>query len=98
MPPLSLHDAIPVCQFHYRSMFRTTPSSATVIGPTPRERRHATKRAQILDAASRIFATQAYHLVNMDGVAQAAGVGKGTLYRYFTSKEDLYLEIGRANV
>jgi AcrR family transcriptional regulator len=29
----------------------------------------------------------------MDEVARVAGVGKGTLYRYFPSKEDLYLGI-----
>jgi AcrR family transcriptional regulator len=29
----------------------------------------------------------------MDHVARAAGVGKGTLYRYFPSKEDLYLTV-----
>src|SRR5262249_16636592 len=34
-----------------------------------------------------------YHLVNMDAIAHAAGVGKGTLYRYFPSKEDLYLAL-----
>jgi AcrR family transcriptional regulator len=51
------------------------------------------KRAQILEAASRIFATRVYHLVTMDEVARAARVGKGTLYRYFPSKEDLYLAI-----
>lgn len=61
--------------------------------PTPRAQRHATKRARILEAASRIFASRIYHLVNMDEVARAAGVGKGTLYRYFPSKEDLYLAI-----
>jgi len=61
--------------------------------PTPRAQRQATKRAQILEAASRIFATRIYHLVSMEQIAQAAGVGKGTLYRYFPSKEDLYLAI-----
>ena len=58
--------------------------------PVPRVVR---KRATILEAASRIFATRVYHLVTMDEVARAARVGKGTLYRYFPSKEDLYLAI-----
>ena len=55
--------------------------------------RRAKKRAPILEAASRVFATRVYHLVTMDEVAAAAHVGKGTLYRYFPSKEDLYLAI-----
>jgi AcrR family transcriptional regulator len=59
----------------------------------PRVPRRVRKRAQILEAASRIFATRVYHLVTMDEVAQAARVGKGTLYRYFPSKEALYLAI-----
>jgi AcrR family transcriptional regulator len=62
--------------------------------PAPsRGPRRARKRAHILDAASRIFARRVYHLVTMDEVARVARVGKGTLYRYFPSKEDLYLAI-----
>ncbi len=62
----------------------TSPSHA-------RARRHAAKREHIVDAASRVFAARPYHLVSMDQVAGAARVGKGTLYRYFPSKEELYL-------
>ena len=59
----------------------------------PREPWRERKRAQILEAASRIFAMRVYHLVQMEDIARAARVGKGTLYRYFPSKEDLYLAI-----
>jgi AcrR family transcriptional regulator len=55
--------------------------------------RQAAKREQIVEAASRVFAARPYHVVCMDDVAQAARVGKGTLYRYFPSKEDLYLGV-----
>jgi AcrR family transcriptional regulator len=66
-----------------------------IAAPTQASRapRRVRKRAQILEAASRIFATRVYHLVTMDEVAQAGHVGKGTLYRYFPSKEALYLAI-----
>jgi AcrR family transcriptional regulator len=57
---------------------------------TPRQ---AAKREQIVEAASRVFAARPYHVVCMDHVAEAARVGKGTLYRYFPSKEDLYLGV-----
>jgi AcrR family transcriptional regulator len=57
---------------------------------TPRQ---AAKREQIVGAASRVFAARPYHVVRMDDVAAAARVGKGTLYRYFPSKEDLYLGV-----
>jgi AcrR family transcriptional regulator len=53
----------------------------------------AAKREQIVGAASRVFAARPYHVVRMDDVAAAARVGKGTLYRYFPSKEDLYLGV-----
>jgi AcrR family transcriptional regulator len=63
-------------------------------GPTrPRTRRQTAKREHIVAAASRVFAARPYHRVCMDDVADAARVGKGTLYRYFPSKEDLYLAI-----
>jgi AcrR family transcriptional regulator len=66
------------------------PSS---IPPPRRAVLRARKRATILDGASRIFAARVYHHVTMDDVARETGVGKGTLYRYFPSKEDLYLAI-----
>jgi AcrR family transcriptional regulator len=55
--------------------------------------RQVAKREQIVEAASRVFAARPYHVVCMDDVALAARVGKGTLYRYFPSKEDLYLGV-----
>jgi AcrR family transcriptional regulator len=48
------------------------------------------KRQLIAATAARLFATLPYHKVKLDDVAAEAGVGKGTLYVYFKSKEDLY--------
>src|SRR5260221_14427097 len=45
----------------------------------------------MLDAAARLFGNQRYHEVRMDDVAAEAGVGKGTIYRYFEDKDELYL-------
>jgi AcrR family transcriptional regulator len=45
---------------------------------------------KILSAASRLFGTQRFHEVRMDDIAAEAAVGKGTLYRYFADKEELY--------
>jgi AcrR family transcriptional regulator len=69
-----------------------TPTQGRHTAP-PRARRQARKRTQILEAASRIFARRVYHQVTMDEIAREGHVGKGTLYRYFPSKEDLYLAI-----
>jgi TetR/AcrR family transcriptional repressor of mexJK operon len=45
---------------------------------------------KIVEAAARLFGTQRFHEVRMDDVALAAEVGKGTLYRYFRDKEELF--------
>lgn len=48
------------------------------------------KELAILDAASRVFASRPFHEVLIDTIATDAGIGKGTIYRYFETKEDLY--------
>ncbi len=48
------------------------------------------KRAQILRAATNVFSTREFHAVPVEDVAVAAGVGKGTLYLYFPTKEQLF--------
>ena len=41
----------------------------------------------ILDAAMRVFSQRGYHAATIADVAEAAGLGKGTLYLYFKNKE-----------
>jgi AcrR family transcriptional regulator len=53
------------------------------------------KRRIILDAALRAFADRGYHGTAVPEVAAEAGVGTGTLYRYFASKEVLVNELYR---
>jgi AcrR family transcriptional regulator len=48
---------------------------------------------KILAAASRLFGAQRFHEVRMEDVAAEAEVGKGTLYRYFHDKEELYIAL-----
>ena len=48
---------------------------------------------RILDAAARLFAGNHFHAVRMEDIAVEANVGKGTLYRYFRDKEELYLAL-----
>jgi len=47
-------------------------------------------RAAILRCASEVFSQRPYHEVLTDEISGRLHIGKGTLYRYFTSKEDLY--------
>lgn len=56
----------------------------------PQERADAARnRQRVLDAASRLFAEHGVDGVTMDAVAQAAGVGKGTVFRRFGDKSGL---------
>jgi len=48
---------------------------------------------RILEAASRLFAGRNFHEVRMEDVASEASVSKGTLYRYFHDKDELYLAL-----
>jgi AcrR family transcriptional regulator len=43
-------------------------------------------------AAERLFLGRPFHMVTTDQVAHEAHVGKGTIYRYFKSKDDLFFE------
>ena len=50
------------------------------------------RKLKILKAAAVSFATFGFHISDIDKIAKNAGVGKGTLYRYFQNKEDLFFE------
>lgn len=46
---------------------------------------------EILDAASALFAKHGYSDTTTEMLAEQLGVGKGTIYRYFPTKRDLFL-------
>lgn len=51
----------------------------------------AQREAEILAAAALVFAESGFRTVEVQAIADRAGVGKGTIYRYFPSKEKLFL-------
>jgi AcrR family transcriptional regulator len=51
----------------------------------------ALRREAILDAAATIFAQHGYPNTDMQLVADTLHIGKGTIYRYFPTKEHLFL-------
>jgi AcrR family transcriptional regulator len=53
------------------------------------------KLTHVLTIAGELFAGSDFQHVCMEDIAQRAGVGKGTLYNLFSSKEDLYFSIIR---
>ena len=55
------------------------------------EQRCAARREEILGQAARLFAQHGYSETDTQLLAETIGVGKGTVYRYFPSKRDLFL-------
>lgn len=65
-----------------------------LIQPVALERRDAARnRERILCTAQRLFAERGPSCVSMDEIAEAAGVGKGTLFRRFGSRAALALAV-----
>ncbi len=61
--------------------------------PERRAREKEQRRNFIIDAAEQVFFTKGISAATMDDVAEKAELSKGTLYLYFSSKEQLYLAI-----
>lgn len=53
----------------------------------------AAKQRRILDSAIQIFAAQGFTAANINVIARKAGISIGAMYKYFSSKEDLYLTV-----
>lgn len=54
-----------------------------------RGRRPATDHAAIERAAFRLFAERGFEETTVDAIAEAAGIGRRTLFRYYPSKNDI---------
>lgn len=57
------------------------------------EQQKQRKRTHIIHAAARVFAAKGFSGTMMADIANHAGMGKGTLYEYFASKEDLFFAV-----
>ena len=61
-------------------------------------RRPEARHEEIIAAATEVFATTGFARTKLEDVARRAKVSKGTLYRYFDSKDALFRDMVRANV
>jgi AcrR family transcriptional regulator len=57
--------------------------------------RSEARQRQILDCAKRVFAERGFHAANISHICEAAGIGRGTLYQYFTNKRSVLTAILR---
>ena len=51
------------------------------------------KRNRIINAALIIFSGDGFQNSKIEDIAKSADIGKGTLYEYFSSKDELFLEV-----
>jgi AcrR family transcriptional regulator len=71
----------------YRSV-TAVPSTTALQG----RRRSEASRKAILDATYELLKTVGFHQMSIEGVASRAGVGKATIYRWWSSKGVLAVE------
>jgi AcrR family transcriptional regulator len=63
--------------------------------PAVKEQKVKQKREVILNTARKVFARQGYADTDVQVIADLAGVGKGTVYRHFGNKQELFLATAR---
>ena len=75
------------------SMRQSIPAIAT-----RRERRKQARPGELLDAALDLFVEKGFAATRVEEVAARAGVSKGTLFLYFSSKDELFKAVVRENI
>lgn len=63
--------------------------------PRRRSRRKQTRPAEIVEAALALFTERGFAATKLEDVAARAGIGKGTIYLYFATKEELFRAVVR---
>jgi AcrR family transcriptional regulator len=78
-------------------MTRTAPATSraarTGVARMPTTARGIETRRSILAAARQLFASEGFHRTSVPSIVQAAGVGHGTFYEYFTSRSDVLVAL-----
>jgi AcrR family transcriptional regulator len=69
----------------------TTSKRPRPVGRPPDADLQERRRAELLDAATAVFSQRGFAEADVQEIADRTAVGKGTVYRYFASKEDLFL-------
>ncbi|MDQ0242818.1 AcrR family transcriptional regulator [Bacillus fengqiuensis] len=51
------------------------------------------KQTRIIETAMKLFSQKGYHSTSIQEIAENSGIAKGSIYNYFSSKEDLFMSI-----
>ena len=70
-----------------------TEAPLTGVAGRPLSSRGAQTRRRLLEAAEEVFADLGYHDASIVKLTEAAGVGQGTFYLYFSSKKEIFDEL-----
>jgi AcrR family transcriptional regulator len=65
----------------------------TSVDGRPLSARGARTRGRLIEAAEQVFAELGYHDASIVKLTEAAGVGQGTFYLYFTGKKEIFDEL-----
>jgi AcrR family transcriptional regulator len=77
----------------YRDLPGAEPGS-NGIEPTWRTAGPASRREELLTAATRLFRERGYHAVSMEEIGAAAGIAGPSIYRHFSGKADILVAAG----
>jgi TetR/AcrR family fatty acid metabolism transcriptional regulator len=69
-----------------------------VLGKTKKEVLAEFRSSEILEAAKKVFSSKGFNDATVDDVAEAAGIAKGTIYLYFPSKREIFVEVVRQGI
>jgi len=69
-----------------------------VMGKTRKDVVSEFRRSELLTAARTVFSKKGYHDATIDDIAEIAEVAKGTVYLYYKSKKEIYLEALRFGI
>ena len=83
---------IPASRFYQDLLEKILIDKAEETIPLPSR---GSAKERILEAALEVFSNKGFHQATTDEIAEKAGVGKGTLYRYFETKEKLFAQLVR---
>ena len=85
-----LYDCLVSHQTRTRMPVTMSTARKRVGRPARSEAEREVKRQAILDAALEVFSEKGYAATRLDDVAARAGVAKGTIYLYVSSKQELF--------